>query len=159
MSERPWPEWKHGKPITERQVARLLHRFGIRPTQLWMDQQKTRGYELTAFGDAVERYLPADPVAAVDLSDGTPIPGSDDAVGGSGLPDAELCEKPRGDSDLPVLPDQIGNLEENDEPAASPRGLVDESTHVRPANAPRSGRETPELDPDEAAREAMRDGA
>ena len=34
MEERPWPEWKSGKPITVRQIARLLARYEIRPKNI-----------------------------------------------------------------------------------------------------------------------------
>jgi putative DNA primase/helicase len=31
MEDRPWPEWRQGKPITARQLARQLEAFSIRP--------------------------------------------------------------------------------------------------------------------------------
>ena len=34
MEDRPWPEWRHGKPITPRQLAKLLEPFDIKPDQL-----------------------------------------------------------------------------------------------------------------------------
>jgi hypothetical protein len=44
MSERPWCEYgRQGKPITPRQLARLLKPFGIISRQIWKteeDQQK-----------------------------------------------------------------------------------------------------------------------
>jgi putative DNA primase/helicase len=47
LEERPWPEWRQGKPITAPQVARLLRRFGIRPGPIRMkDGEITKGYRL-----------------------------------------------------------------------------------------------------------------
>ena len=56
MDDRPWPEWK-GKPITPRQLARLLEAFEIAPKQLWTSGVNHRGYELSQFTDAFSRYL------------------------------------------------------------------------------------------------------
>jgi putative DNA primase/helicase len=63
--DRPWSEWKRGRPVTARQIARLLKPFGIHPRQFWTDGTKVRGYELPDFADAFSRYLTADPVEAV----------------------------------------------------------------------------------------------
>jgi len=58
MEERAWPEWKDGKPITARQLARMLEPLDIRPKQLKMDKTNIRGYELEDFTDSFARYLP-----------------------------------------------------------------------------------------------------
>ncbi len=58
MEDRPWPEWRNSKPITARQLARLLEPFQIKPTQIWGDGRNVRGYALEAFKDAFARYLP-----------------------------------------------------------------------------------------------------
>jgi putative DNA primase/helicase len=64
LEERPWPEWKHGKAITQRQVAILLRPFRIVPTAVRMPDGKTpRGYHRDQFADAWRRYLPQDPLA------------------------------------------------------------------------------------------------
>ena len=59
--DRPWPEWSKGKPITERQVARLLGLFAIRPTTIRIGSATPKGYRLDQFHDAFSRYLPGDP--------------------------------------------------------------------------------------------------
>src|SRR5262249_2560912 len=62
MEDRPWPEWKHGKPITTRQLAKLLAPFEIVPGTVRLNDGTTaEGYSLGAFSDAFARYLPADP--------------------------------------------------------------------------------------------------
>jgi len=50
IEEHPWPEWRNGKPITVRQLARLLEPLGIRPKQLRMGEVKVRGYEAAVRG-------------------------------------------------------------------------------------------------------------
>lgn len=58
MEDRPWPEWKHGKPITTRQVARLLADYDIKPRVLRLGTGTARGYQRDQFEDAFSRYLP-----------------------------------------------------------------------------------------------------
>jgi hypothetical protein len=50
----PWGEWRHGKPITTRGIARILGRFGIRPHKTPFNNE----YRLAEFADAWQRYLP-----------------------------------------------------------------------------------------------------
>lgn len=57
MQERPWPEWRQGKPITARQLARLLAPFRIAPVQLKFGGENTRGYRLDQFADSFSRYI------------------------------------------------------------------------------------------------------
>jgi hypothetical protein len=60
MKDRPWPEWKNGKPLTETGLARLLRPFGVVSKQEQIDGVRFRGYLRTDFDDAWERYLPAE---------------------------------------------------------------------------------------------------
>lgn len=57
--DRPWVDWYHGKPITVRQVARLLRPFGIHPKTLRAGDGRGKGYEHSQFADAFARYLPS----------------------------------------------------------------------------------------------------
>jgi hypothetical protein len=58
MKERPWPEVRKGKPITERWLARNLAAFGIRPKLLRIGEDApARGYEKADFEDAFTRYV------------------------------------------------------------------------------------------------------
>ena len=60
MEERPWPEWRQGKPITPPQLARVLAPFGVRPVNIRMGKASVvQGYAEPAFRDAWARYLPA----------------------------------------------------------------------------------------------------
>jgi hypothetical protein len=56
MEDRPWPEWRQAKPITQRQLARLLEGFGIRPKTIWIKDKSARGYERGQMEDSFARY-------------------------------------------------------------------------------------------------------
>jgi putative DNA primase/helicase len=58
MEERPWPEWRNGKPITPTQLAHVLRPFGIRPGTIRDGATTAKGYKRDDFADAWERYLP-----------------------------------------------------------------------------------------------------
>ena len=53
LEERPWADWKHGRPITARAVADRLKAFGIVPTK---NEHDDRGYFRDRFEDAWARY-------------------------------------------------------------------------------------------------------
>jgi putative DNA primase/helicase len=57
MEERPWVEWHHGKPITTRQIARLLEPFKVAPGTIRTLTPK--GYMAADFSDAFARYTPS----------------------------------------------------------------------------------------------------
>jgi putative DNA primase/helicase len=57
LEHRPWPEWKNGKAVTARQLAKQLEPFQIAPTLQRIDGRPDRGYALVQFLDAFERYL------------------------------------------------------------------------------------------------------
>ena len=61
MEERPWPEWRHGKPMTQTQLASVLKPFEVIPKVLRMPGGGfARGYQLSDFAEAWARYLPAE---------------------------------------------------------------------------------------------------
>jgi len=70
---RPWAEYKHGKPLTENGLARLLARFDIRPLKL---DSNSRGYKLAQFADTFSRYTPVS-TAIPPLNDDIPIQDSE----------------------------------------------------------------------------------
>ena len=59
LEERPWGTWKHGKPLTPVQLARLLHLFNISSRNLRLETGVVKGYCLEDFDDAFERYIPS----------------------------------------------------------------------------------------------------
>jgi len=62
MDERPWPEWKRGKPITARQLAKLLKPFGITARNVRFGDKILKGYELSDCEDAFARYIASNPL-------------------------------------------------------------------------------------------------
>jgi hypothetical protein len=61
MEDRPWSEWKKGKPLSAASLSKLLKPFEIKPGQLKMDGKNKNGYELKHFKDAFERYTLSPP--------------------------------------------------------------------------------------------------
>ena len=61
IETRPWGEWSRGKPITVRQLARLLAPFGIGPAKIRIGASTLQGYRLEAFEDNFARYGLIDP--------------------------------------------------------------------------------------------------
>src|SRR5262249_338416 len=59
MEHRPWSEWKSGKAITTRQIAKLLKPFKIEPKNIRTLSGVPKGYSLDQFVDAFARYLPS----------------------------------------------------------------------------------------------------
>ena len=55
--DRPWADWRHGRPLTARGLARLLAPLGCFPTMA----HARRGYRRDALVDAVARYGSAHP--------------------------------------------------------------------------------------------------
>ena len=75
MEDRPWCEFKGGKPITPPSLARRLKLFGVKPKTIRVSPYETKkGYELEQFSDAFARYLASPPSQSV-----TPLQRSNDA--------------------------------------------------------------------------------
>jgi hypothetical protein len=58
LSDRPWPEANRGRAITENWLARRLALFEIRPRTVRIDHERAKGYEISDFTEAFDRYLP-----------------------------------------------------------------------------------------------------
>jgi putative DNA primase/helicase len=59
LENHPWPEFKNGKALTTRGLARLLKPFKIVPRTIRLPSDDTpKGYVLEDFHDAFSRYLP-----------------------------------------------------------------------------------------------------
>ena len=58
LDDRPWSEYgRTQKPITKAGVGRLLNGYGIKSKSLWISGETHRGYEISQFIDAFNRYL------------------------------------------------------------------------------------------------------
>ena len=63
MDDRPWPEWKDGKPLSKAALGRQLTPLQILSgTIRFADGETLKGYYLEAFEDAFARYLPPENV-------------------------------------------------------------------------------------------------
>jgi putative DNA primase/helicase len=58
MDDRPWPEWRNGRPLTKAQMAKLLSLFEVTTKQVWANRKNVHGYEAVSLKDAFGRYLP-----------------------------------------------------------------------------------------------------
>src|SRR5262249_16568618 len=57
--ERPWADYRHGKPLTAKQLGALLKPFGITSVTVHpRGQPDAKGYHWWQFKDAWESYLP-----------------------------------------------------------------------------------------------------
>jgi hypothetical protein len=58
LEDRPWPEYRRDKPITPRQLAKLLEPFGVWSKSVRLPNGTTpKGYYAVDFTDAWSRYL------------------------------------------------------------------------------------------------------
>jgi putative DNA primase/helicase len=57
LDHRPWGDFKHGKPLNERQLAWILKPFKIKPRQLKIRQRNANGYLLADMLPAIKRYV------------------------------------------------------------------------------------------------------
>jgi putative DNA primase/helicase len=76
--ERPWKTYFHGKPITPRQLSKLLEPYGIRPKTVRFGDRTPKGYELSDFKDAFRRYLAEAPEREMPPRAATPLPIAED---------------------------------------------------------------------------------
>jgi putative DNA primase/helicase len=101
---RPWHEYRHAKPITQAQLARLLKRYGIHPDSVRVGDKTPKGYKRSDFDDAFQRYLspfqaatPQQPNGEKEISDS----GSRNTAGDVAVP--ETSENPTGTGDVAPL--------------------------------------------------------
>ena len=60
LEERPWSEWRRGKPISARGLAHLLRPFKVQPETIRFTAGLAKGYRRGALQPAWTRYLPQD---------------------------------------------------------------------------------------------------
>ncbi len=80
-TEAPWATYNRGKPVTARQLSRLLEPYGIHSKTVRFGPLTPKGFELSQFEDAFARYLtpsnePAAPSGdeALQIPDDGPVP-------------------------------------------------------------------------------------
>jgi len=125
MEERPWPEWgKAGKPITTRQIARLLKPFGIKPKTLRFETSTKKGYIIDNFKDTFERYLDNGSVTSSQSNENKDL---DDNLSVTELDNVtdQKSPKPALNKDCYVVTDHNTNVEEREEYTSSDRTEVE----------------------------------
>lgn len=60
MEDRPWPEWKQGRPMTKNQLAGALRPFGVKPFNFRRGEAVVKGYQRDHFEEVWARYLPTE---------------------------------------------------------------------------------------------------
>jgi hypothetical protein len=117
LSERPWPEFpnKRGsaKPITDRQVARLLEPHGIKPKLIRLpnNERPGRGYERSWFEETWDRYV---------------CPSDSPAPSVTPLQPAENCVETCNNCDAPNVTD-IPSVTENPRETAACNDVTDKT--------------------------------
>lgn len=108
LEERPWPTWNHGKPISARQVARMLAGFGIHSAPRRVGDAVFRGYHRADFSDSLARYI-----SSVTTLQAAPAVASSDFLSVT-TKNAVTDEKPREAAPslgCNVVTDKTGGLE------------------------------------------------
>ena len=77
LENRPWSEWRNGRPITAAALARLIAPFGITPGTKRHGSSTFKGYLLAAFADAFESYLPNETVTPSQANNDRPYDASE----------------------------------------------------------------------------------
>jgi hypothetical protein len=96
MEDRPWSEWRDGKPMSARGLAMLLDGFGIKPSQFRTAAGIIRGYRSRDFEEAFARYLPEQPVQTVQ-----PVNEADTTCSDHASPNPVVTGNERGANELP----------------------------------------------------------
>jgi putative DNA primase/helicase len=112
MEERPWSEWSKGKPITARQIAKLLAPFSIHPKTIKVASMETaKGYLLEDCHDAFSRYLGNVSVTPSPPSSDTAFRTNDSVTDALVVTD-EKCSKPASNQTGYVVTDAQPDAEE-----------------------------------------------
>jgi len=120
LTDRPWPEWKGGKPMSQVQLARQLKSFKIKPQTIRIDDATRKGYERAQFEDVFSRYAPLGGnrnVTTSQVNGGTGSGGFRSVTEKNGVTDRNARE-PLSHKGCDVVTDQItgtGVLGENGE--------------------------------------------
>ena len=117
----PWAAYGKGaRPISQRQIATLLERYGVHPDSIRIRPGTKKGYLFAWLADAFETYLPAFPsTSPFDPEQGDNPTATDTSSAfssgtGVGVFRTENSEKPNNDGPCDAVPDQNPPLAENE---------------------------------------------
>ncbi len=123
MEDRPWPEWKAGRSITVRQIARLLEPFGIKPGVIRTATGTPRGYLADQFADAFNRYLPSQSATPQQARDSKGFSANRSATQASNVADGNGPEPAENRQCCGVADGKGGEGEDGDDLLGIPRSL------------------------------------
>jgi putative DNA primase/helicase len=122
--ERPWAEWRHGKPLTQKRLASLLRPFCIVPETVSIPGlADAKGYRRVRFEEAWEAYLPGQNTCTHQ------IPTSEASK-------RRNADGSKGSSDFRSVADSNGDGSKNTNLSYSHAGF-DASTFRKPGNGAR----------------------
>jgi putative DNA primase/helicase len=111
LETRPWSEWREGKPIADRGLARLLKPFKIEPGTIKLhDGGTAKGYLREWFEESWARYLPTNPSPAsptAPIAAETPL---SDASPDGAVTDAESGLDPRQSQSVTEVTDTVPEM-------------------------------------------------
>jgi len=115
MEDRPWPEWKGGKPITPRQLANLLKPFGVHPGTIRIGETTAKGYEQKDLIDPFSRYLSrSDPSQAKQVNENNGLDTTSDPSQGVHVTDGKAGLSSRNTKDVTDVTDRKPNIAEDE---------------------------------------------
>lgn len=107
--ELPFGDWRDGKGLTARGLAKLLRQYGIGSQDVGPEAERRKGYRRPQFADAWRRYCPPAPAE----TDSDPRIRADASNHGGSSPDASAQDAPADGSEnqsaQPETPVNIGN--------------------------------------------------
>ena len=127
IEDAPWGDL-NGKPLDQRQLAKLLKPHGIKPGTVKVGPGDTtaRGFYRTALQDAFTRYLP--PPSSDDLSDTSDTPGRE-ALESESPSDTEGGVVSDGEVPFTAPPSPVSDVSDRNGLEASEQVTVDRGTH------------------------------
>ena len=98
--DRPWPEYRHDRPITARGVASLLGRFGVKPTTVRIGESVSKGYKIESLTPVFRTYLNTSIPSVTSVTSPSEAPGVTDVTDRKeGIRDG-IIRHPDGDEEL-----------------------------------------------------------
>ena len=110
--DRPWAEWKHGKPLSASDLARLLKDFRVKPQKIRIGEEVLQGYLRDTFEDVFRRYLPSNPEHPEQTNEISSLGLLSTRNTTAGVPTREQQEKPSSTRVVPGVPDRTGVFSE-----------------------------------------------
>lgn len=93
--ESAWATWNRGKPLSPRQLGRMLGAYGIKSKTYRVGYETTKGFEQEQFADAFARYLSPPPE---NLGNSVTAPANLINPGGSALPGVQSRYQTKSES-------------------------------------------------------------